>query len=137
MKTPDEIKDGLEDSMRELLRSANEGYPDEMIDSMENAHARMADALSYIQQLEAANAELLTKTEQLETKCHQLERERDALAADFKLYRERNIKGDCGAYACDLCKYGGKYEGPCPQGCTGINHWVWRGMKEEKHGQEI
>ncbi len=42
-----------------------------------------ADALAYIQQLESANTELLTKVEQLETKCHQLERERDAAVADL------------------------------------------------------
>lgn len=53
MKSPAEIKKGLESSIAELLWSINEGYPDEMIDSMENAHARMTDALAYIQQLEA------------------------------------------------------------------------------------
>ena len=35
-----------------------------------------------IQQLEAANAELLTKVKQLESKCRQLERDRDADAVD-------------------------------------------------------
>ena len=38
----------------------------------------LKDALSNIQHLETANAELLTEVKQLETKCHQLEQERDA-----------------------------------------------------------
>lgn len=35
-------------------------------------------ALAYIQQLEAANNQLLTNVKQLEKKCHHLEQERDA-----------------------------------------------------------
>ena len=66
----------------------------------------------------------------------QLEAERDALAADFKLYRERNIKQECGVYACDLCKHGGKYEEweeiKCPKGCMGIKNWEWRGVQKEE-----
>ena len=66
----------------------------------------------------------------------QLEAERDAALADFKLYRERNIKGECGVYACDLCKHGGRYEdwdeNKCPTGCTGVSHWEWRGVQKEE-----
>ena len=65
----------------------------------------------------------------------QLERERDALLADFKLYRERNINRTSGVYACDLCKHGGKYEEigelTCPEGCDGVKHFQWRGVKED------
>ena len=66
----------------------------------------------------------------------QLQAERDAALADFKLYRERNIKGECGVYACDLCKRGGRYEDwdeiKCPTGCTGVSHWEWRGVQKEE-----
>lgn len=62
--------------------------------------------------------------------------ERDAALADFKLYRERNIKGECGVYACDLCKRGGRYEDwdeiKCPTGCSGVSHWEWRGVQKEE-----
>ena len=69
----------------------------------------------------------------------QLEREHDALLADFKLYRDRNINRTSGVYACDLCKHGGKYEEieelTCPEGCNGVEHFQWRGVQEENNDE--
>jgi hypothetical protein len=79
-------------------------------------------ALAYIEQLEAANNELLTKVEQLETKCHQLERERDAALNDVSLFPE-----------CGTCKYDPRKKGYIPNDCddcVGHCNWVWRGVKE-------
>jgi hypothetical protein len=75
MATPDEIKKGLECcSGRD---NACDGCPYAKGEC--GLFSKVAtDALVLIQQLEATNAELLTKVEQLEAKCHQLERERDA-----------------------------------------------------------
>lgn len=99
------------------------------------AHAREI-ALQAIEQLEAENEKLHKANAELCRTSGRLERERDALAADFKLYRERNIKGECGVYACDLCKRGGKYEEwedfKCPEGCMGLEHWEWRGVQKEE-----
>lgn len=88
----------------------------------------LVKAAKRIQQLEDHLREATKKVEQLQA-------ERDAALADFKLYRERNIKGECGVYACDLCKRGGRYEDwdeiKCPTGCTGVSHWEWRGVQKE------
>lgn len=110
----------------------------------------LKDALALIQQLESDKQQLegmLAHMNQLrdaaagralemEERVHQLEAERDAALADFKLYRERNIKGECGVYACDLCKRGGRYEDwdeiKCPTGCSGVSHWEWRGVQKEE-----
>ena len=77
--------------------------------------------------LECCITELLTKVEQLETKCHQLERERDAAVKD------------CASVPCKTCKKNTK-DGFCHtcsliDGCC-TGH-VWRGVKEDEHGQEI
>lgn len=62
--------------------------------------------------------------------------EKDALEADFKLYRERNIKQSSGVYACDLCEHGGDLyarieDAECPAGCDGMNRWKWRGAQKK------
>lgn len=64
-KTPDETKAGLKAAMEELLWSIDKGCSDDMVDSMENAHARMSDALITIQQLEDNNAKKHEKIMQL------------------------------------------------------------------------
>ena len=103
-----------------------------------------ADALAYIQQLEAANAELLTKVEQLEvenklfmetigllhvtenqleTKCHQLEQERDAAVNE--------LIGTCQVCRweetekCASCHFNSDAWNVCE------SNWEWRGVKEE------
>ena len=127
-RTPDEIK-------RELDNPIHVHYHISDIEprltplALHDLEFLHADALALIKQLEAQNAELLEKVEKLKT-------ERDAALADFKLYRERNIKGECGVYACDLCKLGGRCEdleeNKCPTGCTGVSHWEWRGVQKEE-----
>jgi hypothetical protein len=100
----------------------------ELVMPKEVQHQAMLDTLAYIQQLETANAELLTKVEQLETKCHQLERERDAAVA-------------CIPRACGFCKWfeinrgGNMTECHNPNGCrniSGVNTgFEWISVKEE------
>lgn len=110
-KTPDEIKKGLACCAASYADCHRECPYKPDCDGLQI----LMDALALIQQLEA---------------------ERDAAMADFKLYRERNIKGECGVYACDLCKHGGKYEEweeiKCPKGCMGIKNWEWRGVQKEE-----
>ena len=110
MKAPDEIKKALECCFYDSAQCRKCPYYPTSCDK-----ELVKDAREYIRQLEA---------------------ERDALAADFKLYRERNIKQECGVYACDLCKHGGKYEEweeiKCPKGCMGIKNWEWRGVQKEE-----
>ncbi len=117
MKTPDEIKKGLE-----TCRTKKPCSRCPMWDECKAASSLKPlwdNALAYIQQLE---------------------RERDALLADFKLYRERNITRTSGVFACDLCKHGGNYmeidEINCPEGCDGMKHFQWRGVKEEKTNED-
>jgi hypothetical protein len=114
MKTPDEIKKGLECCV-----------------IGPSAHQPKCGECPY-KLVIACSDELLEDTARL---VKQLEAERDAAVDDFKLYRERNIKGECGVYACDLCKHGGKYEEweeiKCPKGCMGIENWEWRGVQKE------
>lgn len=147
-KTPDEIK---------MLMANHKSYTYSLDELMQ-------DALALIQQLESDKQQLeglcnhmnqlrdaaAGRALKMEERVHQLEvdnsqlrnyirllqAERDAALADFKLYRERNIKRECGVYACDLCKLGGKYEEleeiKCPKGCMGIANWQWRGVQKEE-----
>lgn len=146
-RTPDEIKKGLECcGTGDFGNHKDCPYDISEPKCMQNL---LVDALALIQQLEVDKQQLeglLTHMNQLrdaaagralkmEERVRQLEAERDAALADFKLYRERNIKGECGVYACDLCKISGKYEQweelKCPKGCMGIEHWQWRGVQKE------
>lgn len=150
MKSPDEIKKGLSCHMtcnRSCEGCAYNDMPE--ITNRPCTDSLCTDALALIQQLESDKQQLeglLNHMNQLrdaaagralkmEERVQQLEAERDAALADFKLYRERNIKGECGVYACDLCKRGGRYEDwdeiKCPTGCTGVSHWEWRGVQKE------
>lgn len=120
MKTPDEIKKGLEHcSTKKPCTSCP------MWDECKEAASLKPlwdNALAYIQQLESANAELLTR-------CERLERERDAAVADIPR-------------ACGYCKWYGVNHNGClpecknPNGCwniSGINTgFEWRGVKEER-----
>ena len=104
----------------------------ERISQLESDKQQLEGMLAHMNQLRDAAA---GRALEMEERVHQLEAERDAALADFKLYRERNIKGECGVYACDLCKRGGRYEDwdeiKCPTGCTGVSHWEWRGVQKE------
>ena len=148
MNSPDEIKKGLEylsiTNVAQKVEAAKKGLPYAYTEEV------AADALALIQQLEAdnakkdetiqmlqdGNASLMRMIDEECEKTVTLEAERDAALADFKLYRERNIKGECGVYACDLCKRGGRYEDwdeiKCPTGCSGVSHWEWRGVQKEE-----
>ena len=75
-------------------------------------HDLKPDTLAYIQQLEAANTELLTKVKQLEGKCHQLERERDVavecigrLMVILKTYPYAAKNGCAYQEYCEIQKY--------------------------------
>lgn len=113
MKTAEEIKKGLEccDEQMSCDECPYHGEND-------CSYLVVKESRSYIQQLEA---------------------ERDAIMSDFKLYRDRNISGKAGAFACDLCKHGGEYyecDGTkCPEDCDGMNHWQWRGVQKEEHDE--
>lgn len=121
MKTPDEIKKGLECCMfghcSYCPYSAEHGC-----DCSEHLGN---DVREFHQQLESQNAELLTKVKQLEIKCHQLERERDAAVADIHK-------------TCSTCKhyYYNRQDDDTADclwfdGCKSEDHWEWRGVKEE------
>lgn len=51
-RTPEEIKRGLVDAIEEASWVVEGGDAHDLIDAVEKAHASMADALAYIQQLE-------------------------------------------------------------------------------------
>ena len=124
MKTPDEIKKGLECCMFGHCSYCpySAEYGSDCSEHLGN------DIKEFHQKLESQNAELLTKVEQLEEKCHLLERERDAAVDDIPR-------------ACGYCKWfevnlgGNMTECHNPNGCrniSGINTgWEWRGVKEE------
>ena len=127
MKTPDEIKRALDNC------STKKPCPScpmwEECKEAASLKPLWDNALTYIQQLEAANAELLEKVEQLEKKCHQLELERDAAVEAIKSHR-----------SCIDCKHStiipdGKWIWTdCPKRdgrCLDKDLWEWRGVKEE------
>ncbi len=114
MKTPDEIKKGME-HCRDLKPCIDCGYY--MRDRKYECLTEMlSDALSYIQQLE---------------------RERDALLNIVRQYGECEIclhrvtdDTDC-EEACYMCGECNKEECVCC-GCTTTNsHWDWEGIKED------
>ena len=123
MKTPEEIKKGLESCNSDECHGNHTDCP--YVESDMCMSLITGDALAYIQQLEDELAAV--------------KRERDALMEDFDKYRIRNIQQTSGVYACDLCKYGGDpYRDDvgkkCPKGCDGMTKWKWRGMCVENGG---
>ena len=115
MKTPDEIKKGLECCISDTY-GCNEKCPyfNSLSNGVDCAVKMHADALAYIQHLEAANTELLTK-------CERLERERDAAVKDLRNARNccHFCKNDDGLFT---CKTTPKSDHSC---------FEWRGVKEE------
>lgn len=117
MKTPDETKRGLRvcHSVGRVL--AKELWCEKQCPYMDETYGcgqdyLHDDALAYIQQLEAANAELLNLCKQLEAKCHQLERERDAavecigrLMVNLKTYPYAATNGCAYQAYCEIQKY--------------------------------
>lgn len=142
MKTPEEVKKGLECCIAAACMECPY-YPRECDEGVMEK-----DAKSYIKQLEEQNAELVRKTEQLQSSMDQVQealwdngfgsleellqaysqakRERDALLED--------LADHCGSKT--LCK---KYEdGTCPHGydCTlylsNCEDYEWRGVPEQE-----
>ena len=123
MKRHDEIKDGLEHCAEDGCKKCP--YEDDC-NMADGFSVLAADALAYIQQLEADNAELLTKVEQLQA-------ERDALISDFEQYDE---------LPCALCEHYSKEESdiPCkicknlatPTDEDKVSQWEWRGVQKEE-----
>lgn len=150
MKSPDEIKKGLECCAMYSYRCEDDCPYREQCRNEQGGKAMNEDALALIQRLEAELEDMTARykiaddcakkkgemNEKLYAELATVKAERDAALADFKLYRERNIKGECGVYACDLCKRGGRYEDwdeiKCPTGCSGVSHWQWRGVQKEE-----
>lgn len=141
MKTPDEIKKGLECSDCKTCP-----YGDDCMTYDECQMAISSDALAYIQQLERgikiiaeSNASAYKKRDsleeriiQLQAKCCQLERERDALVDIIKyespFYNPiplpcRCCKNNDGDYTKDKCRFCGMTEA--------YGNFEWCGVEEE------
>lgn len=137
-KTLDKIKKGLEclDKMQFFMgqRAGRELWMEKPKDVQDKDLADFNRDIDYLRkmvvskmenttfaQLEAANAELLTKCERLEEKCRQLERERDAAVEDIS-------QGS----RCAVCRKFFKNGGDCSGGVYCIPlRFEWRGVKEE------
>ena len=110
LRNPDEIKRGLVEAIEEAAWVVEGGDAHDLLDAVDKAHASMADALSYIQQLE---------------------RERDQAVKDLARAKDCiNCKhaSECktGAHDCYHC-----HEKECP--CLTCQY-EWRGVqKEEDH----
>lgn len=129
LPTPDEAKNGKNlynpEETKEILQTKF------CVHSQEKLYR---SALAYIQQLEAANAELLTKCERLTEKCHQLEREWDAAVDDMRK-AQGNICAVCKNYYRPdpaVRKYSCRIIGDfAKDGALTCGLFEWRGVKEE------
>lgn len=116
-RTPDEIKKGLECCMDHDGTCEDCPYVDRECRAFEQL---AGDALALIQQLQAQNAELLKKVEQLQA-------ERDAAVSDLLI-----------GPTCETCKHKNKgfNDSPC-DACVEntFDHnglqWEWRGVQKE------
>lgn len=151
-KSPEEIKKGLEccySPVDPMLRCEACPYYGSIVCKM-RLHT---DALAYIQRLEAENAELVRKTEQLQSSMgqvakalqdngfqtldellqaySQVKQERDAAVKDMK-----KMASSRDGVRCSVCRYrkAGSL-GPCER-CIISDSWEWRGVqeKEENNG---
>ena len=137
MKTPDEINMNSENAflLREAAKAHDMGYCDHLANGGKGdpAEERWIDALS-------AGADALDRIRQLEAKCHQLKRERDALweyvhdRKDCASCKHGHLLPKCEEFDffCEECDI----ERPCPcepcgdEETFGCN-WEWRGLKED------
>lgn len=164
-KTPDEIKKGLEFASINC-RGAQDcektcAYYKECsnfdYETTEIPCTMLFDALAYIQQLEAANAELLTKVEQLESTISQVSKAlcgkenataEEIIAAFSQVKRERDaaVADIEESEPCFACKHFKRNAGNCGGGkkCLRLaeiaernggtykgKFFEWRGVKEE------
>ena len=115
MKTPDEVKKGLETCSTKDAKCQDCPYYDEKC-----TYGITSDSLAYIQQIEAQNAELFEKIEQLE-------RERDAAVNDLATIHK-----------CAPCKHrsGNDYISNNCFGCVNFCNFEWRGPCTENGGTE-
>lgn len=124
-KKPDEIKKGLECCKEDECFGERENCP-YTADPKLCAGVMCADALALVQQLEAQNAELLKKIEQLQA-------ERDAAVKDLHYAVNHPLSaGTC--FACahsDDCYSGGD--------CDAVENdrWEWRGVQKEDGDGEV
>lgn len=113
MKSSDEIKKGLGEAVAEASWVVDDGDMHDLRDALDNARARMADALALIQQLEADKEQLegllhhmnqlrdaaASRALQMEERVHQLEAERDAAVEDLEALMDSLEIGT----ACEFC----------------------------------
>jgi hypothetical protein len=127
MKTPDEIKKGMECCMDYRsctdYREAKCPYND----IGECADALLADALALIQQLEAKDTKQYHRIAELEKELAAVKQERDAAVADLSF----------GVIKCDVCKHGRFFGNECiglfgDGGCS----FEWRGVCQDTEVQE-
>lgn len=112
MRTPDEIKKGLE--CREIIDCYNTICP--YFKEVDCLSSRLSDVHALIQQLERGWDELFEKAKQLETERDQYKRERDAAVADL-----------AGNRRCENCKH--FTPGYFCLGCRRGDQWEWRGVQ--------
>ena len=120
MKTPEEIKKGLECCAAEWAECEECTYCDGCV--MRGGNENLdADALAYIKELEQRLA--------------QVERERDAAVRDVRSLCATNyFSGDY----CEYCKYR-EPDGQCFHDCTPYSSewgWEWRGVCDENVQEE-
>lgn len=142
MKTPDEIKKGLEQCSNTGVSCSGCPYDNDCHDPASNVSVE-TDALAYIQQLEGEVAHytspkyrrpaeielsnIVTKKKakiiELESRLAQVERERDAAVADLAVIK-----------FCALCKEDAntqEYGSDKCHACFNKSEWQWRGVCEE------
>lgn len=121
-RTPDEIKKGLEEELP--VHYHIDGEPRLTPRQYMELQWLHKDTLALVQQLEAQNAELLKKIEQLQA-------ERDAAVADVKSLCATNYFS--GNY-CAYCKHN-EPDGQCHHPCAPYTKdwgWEWRGVQKEE-----
>lgn len=151
-KTPEEIKKGLEccySPVEPMLRCEACPYNGSIVCKMRLD----TDALTYIQRLEAQNAELVRKTDKLQSSMGQVQKAlqdngfqtlEKLLQAYSQVKRERDAAVACIPRSCGFCKWhelsfnGLTPDHDCknPEKClniSGINTgWEWRGVPEKE-----
>ena len=140
MKTPEEIKKGLECCRNVWVNDRWKNCDSTCPYQTEQSYCKNAlhhDALAYIQQLEAnnkryhqENTEMYAEMCMLREKVHRLEAERDAAVKDLGVTRDCKV---CKHYGCRAC------DEPCKHCGIAQPFWEWRGLPEppeENGGKE-
>ena len=125
MKTPDEIKKGLEDTIV-IYKSPCSNFVSEALQKVTANIVR--DALAYIQQLEAELEKERLMHQHTYEHAELFKEERDAAVKDLK-----NISACSDRYSCTYCKYR-EPNNQCNHECYPYTEswgWEWRGLKED------